>query len=278
MVRHSSVEENPNDESIESEIPKVYLKVQTVIEFDTFVATHGPFTNVDGSCDSEHTEPNSLKRKGGIKVESATRRSKQPAYFVSELAHVVAMCDERLPYVSLAKEVRKYTTSLHVQLTCSASLQLTNRKVFHQGVQVEANATGLVLKFIQLPPPTAEIGQSAAWHALLKRLLSASVRVLIKGVLKSWLVEFVFYSTPLSSTHPKEQGTFGPQLIFTTSIIIFINKLLYFVGSRRPIYFQYDMATIDNTSKTVDSLLNDWSQIVHLYTIVHDLSEYLKIG
>ncbi|XP_049820505.1 mediator of RNA polymerase II transcription subunit 14 isoform X2 [Aethina tumida] len=234
VVRHSSVEENPNDESIESEIPKVYLKVQTVIEFDTFVATHGPFTNVDGSCDSDHTEPNSLKRKGGIKVESATRRSKQPAYFVSELAHVVAMCDERLPYVSLAKE-------------------LTNRNVFHQGVQVEANATGLVLKFIQLPPPTAEIGQSAAWHALLKRLLSASVRVLIKGVLKSWLVEFVFYSTPLSSTHPKEQG------------------------SRRPIYFQYDMATIDNTSKTVDSLLNDWSQIVHLYTIVHDLSEYLKI-
>lgn len=39
-----------------------------------------------------------------MKPESATRRSKQPAYFVAELAHVVAMCDERLPFVTLANE------------------------------------------------------------------------------------------------------------------------------------------------------------------------------
>jgi mediator of RNA polymerase II transcription subunit 14 len=62
------------------------------------------------------------------------------------------------------------------------------------------------LKLIQLPPPTAEIGTSPAWHALLKRLLSASIRVLSKGMLKSWMTEFVFYSTPLTSLHPKEQG------------------------------------------------------------------------
>ncbi|XP_018576450.1 mediator of RNA polymerase II transcription subunit 14 [Anoplophora glabripennis] len=234
VVKHSGVEDNSADDNMETEMPKAFLKVQTLIEFDTFVATHGPFTSIDGSCDSDHTEPNVLKRKGGMKPESATRRSKQPAYFVAELAHVVAMCDERLPFVTLANE-------------------LTKRNVFHQGLQVEANATGLVLKLIQLPSPTKEIGISPAWHALLKRLLSVSIRVLSKGVLKSWMVEFVFYSTPLSSTHPKEQG------------------------SRRPIYFQYEMATIDCTSKTVDSLLSDWSQIVHLYTIVHDLSEYLKI-
>lgn len=71
------------------------------------------------------------------------------------------MCDERLPYVTLAVE-------------------LTKRDVFHQGLQVEANATGLVLKLIQLPPPSGEIGQSAAWRALLKRLLSVSVRVIGK--------------------------------------------------------------------------------------------------
>lgn len=235
VVKHSSIEDNPNDDTIETEIPKVYLRVQTLIEFDTFVATHGPFTNIDGPIDGDHTEPGSLKRKGGTKPESATRRSKQPAYFIAELAHVVAMCDERLPFVTLANE-------------------LTKRNVFHQGVQVEANATGLVLKLIQLPAPSAEIGQSPAWHALLKRLLSASIRVYIKGVLKHWMVEFVFYSTPLQSTHPKEQG------------------------SRRPIYFQYEMGTIDGTVKTVETLLNDWAQIVHLYTLVHDLSEYLKIG
>lgn len=49
-------------------------------------------------------------------------------------------------------------------------------------------------------------------------------------------------------------------------------------GSRRPVYFQYDRTTVDCTSKTVDLLLSDWGQIVHLYTIVHDLSEYLKMG
>ncbi|XP_060525569.1 mediator of RNA polymerase II transcription subunit 14 [Cylas formicarius] len=234
VVKHSSIEDNPNDESIETEIPKVFLKVQTLIEFDTFVATHGPFTCIDGGVDPDHTEGNSLKRKGGIKAESATRRSKQPAYFIAELAHVVAMCDERLPYVTLANE-------------------LTKKNIFHQGLQVEANATGLVLKLIQLPPPTTEIGRSQAWFALLKRLLSVSIRVLSKGALKSWMVEFVFCSTPLSSTHAKEQG------------------------SRRPIYFQYEMTTIDQTSKTVDCLLSDWWQIVHLYTVIHELSEYLKL-
>lgn len=232
VVKHSSIEDNPNDDTIETEIPKVYLKVQTLIEFDSFVATHGPFTSIDG--DPEHSEGNSLKRRASNSPESGTRRSKQPAYFIAELAHVVAMCDERLPYVSLANE-------------------LTRKNIFHQGLQVEANATGLVLKLIQLPPPTADIGHSPAWHALLKRLLSASIRVYSKGVLKNWIVEFVFYSTPLTSTHPKEQCC------------------------RRPIYFQYEMNTTDNTSKTVEALLNDWSQIVHLYTIVHDLSEYLKI-
>lgn len=45
------------------------------------------------------------KRKAGSRPESAARRSKHPAYFIPELAHVVAMCDERLPYVSLAQEV-----------------------------------------------------------------------------------------------------------------------------------------------------------------------------
>lgn len=46
------------------------------------------------------------KRKAVSKLDSPPKRSKQPAYFISELAHVVAMCDERLPFVTLATEVR----------------------------------------------------------------------------------------------------------------------------------------------------------------------------
>jgi hypothetical protein len=38
------------------------------------------------------------------------------------------------------------------------------------------------------------------------------------------------------------------------------------------------MGTADTVSRTVDALLNDWAQIVHLYLIVHDLAEYFKMG
>ncbi|XP_012231892.1 mediator of RNA polymerase II transcription subunit 14 isoform X4 [Linepithema humile] len=237
VVKHSSIEDDPHDDSIETEIPKMYLKVQSLIEFDTFVITHGPFTSVD----SEVVETTSNKRRStgvGGRTDAAgasqSRRPKHPAYFIPELAHVVALCDERIPFVTLAQE-------------------LSRREIAHQGLQVEANATALVLKLVQLPAPSPSIATSSAWHALLKRLLSVSIRVQGKGMAKTWTVEFVFYGSPLSSSHPKEQGL------------------------RRPVYFQYDMGTADTVSRTVDALLNDWAQIVHLYSIVHDLAEYFKI-
>jgi len=64
----------------------------------------------------------------------------------------------------------------------------------------------LVLKLVQLPAPSPSMATSSAWHALLKRLLSVSIRVQGKGMAKTWTVEFVFYGSPLSSSHPKEQG------------------------------------------------------------------------
>lgn len=49
FVRHSSIDDNPNDDSIETDTPKMYLKVQTMVEFDSFAAMHGPGTFVDGA-------------------------------------------------------------------------------------------------------------------------------------------------------------------------------------------------------------------------------------
>lgn len=49
FVKHSSIDDNPNDETIDNDIPKVYFRVQTLIEFDTFAVTHGPGTYVDGN-------------------------------------------------------------------------------------------------------------------------------------------------------------------------------------------------------------------------------------
>lgn len=85
-------------------------------------------------------------------------------------------------------------------------MQLTRREIAHQGLQVEANATALVLKLVQLPAPLQSMVTCSFWHALLKRLLSVSIRVQGKGMAKTWTVEFVFYGSPLSSGHPKELG------------------------------------------------------------------------
>ncbi|XP_046397458.1 mediator of RNA polymerase II transcription subunit 14 [Ischnura elegans] len=243
--------------------PKMFLKVLSVVEFDGFVVTHGPFTSVDdqsekgglsgaiaggGAAARESGGGGTIagvKRKlttgssggGGAgagaasgaasKYEPGARRSKHPAYFIPELAHVVALCDERIPFVTLAEE-------------------LNRRGIAHQGLQVESGATALVLRLVQLPtPPHMESRQMVP---LLKRLLSVSIRVQGKGT-KSWMAEFVFHGSPLTSIHPKEQGL------------------------RRPVYFQYEMgAGVEGVSRAVDGLLADWACVAHLHYLVEDVA------
>ncbi|XP_058460254.1 mediator of RNA polymerase II transcription subunit 14 [Malaya genurostris] len=239
-------------------IPKMYLRVESLIEFDTFVATHGPGTYID-------EQSGGMKRKlsGSEGFISKQQKIIYPAYFIPELAHVVAMCDEKLPFVALAKE-------------------LTRRRIPHGGLQVEANATSLVLKLLTLPqpkPPLVPVSHAAAnaqggqdqkppepkeisvpkiekevWNALLRRLLSVSVRAQInKGnQTRLWTTELVFYGTPLPSTHHKEQGM------------------------RRAVYLQYDMLPVDAVDRIVNMILNDWSKIVYLYTLVHVFGEHIK--
>lgn len=68
-------------------------------------------------------------------------------------------------------------------------------------------------------------------------------------------------------------------IIFSNLPVLEFNVIhKFFLGLRRPVYFQYDMLTAENINRTVDSLLSDWTQIVHLYTIVYDLAEYFKMG
>ena len=246
-VKPSSTEHDTSDDSIDTKNHNIYLKLESLIEFDTFVITHGSFTSVDSENEAENSGLSDLADKSGKKRKNTNinlrpdsvsaaqnKRPKSPAYFIPELAHVVALCDEQIPFVMLAQE-------------------LTKREISHQGLQIEANATALVLKLVQLPYPSTNVATSSAWNALLKRLLSVAIRVQGKGTGKTWLAEFVFYGSPLISSHPKEQGL------------------------RRPVYFSYEMGTIDGIPQMVDLLLNDWAQIVNLYSLVNDLSEYLKM-
>lgn len=175
---------------------------------------------------------------------------------------MVAMCDEKIPFMNLAQTLSKHN-------------------IPHSGLQVEANATSLVLKILALPQPgktnfaTQQQQQQGApavagenkpsgtsglpkidshvWDDLMRRVLSISIRSQTNknSQVRIWVVEFVFYSTPLQSSHPKEQG------------------------SRRTVYLTYEQANYD-FSKTVEDLLNDWSKIVYLYTLVYDFAEQLQ--
>lgn len=51
FVKHIAIDEDPKAPNIktESDVPKKYLTVQSMVEFDTFTATHGPGTYVDGN-------------------------------------------------------------------------------------------------------------------------------------------------------------------------------------------------------------------------------------
>lgn len=50
FVKHIAIDEDPKAISpkIDSDVPKKYLTVQSMVEFDTYTATHGPGTYVDG--------------------------------------------------------------------------------------------------------------------------------------------------------------------------------------------------------------------------------------
>jgi mediator of RNA polymerase II transcription subunit 14 len=56
-------------------------------------------------CFTDQSDKFPGKRKTGSRQEQGSRRTKHPAYFIPELAHVVALCDERIPFVTLAQEV-----------------------------------------------------------------------------------------------------------------------------------------------------------------------------
>ncbi|KAG7304522.1 hypothetical protein JYU34_011472 [Plutella xylostella] len=94
---------------------RAFLRLTSLVELDAFTLTHPPFTPID----TPGMQPG--KRKlGGHSLRAA--RGRQPAYFLPELAHVVAAADERVPTVNLAQEVGPITApERHASTNQSAS-------------------------------------------------------------------------------------------------------------------------------------------------------------
>lgn len=49
VVRQASIEDNPDDDSVQTSLPKSYLRAYHLVPLDSFLCTHGPCTKVDGT-------------------------------------------------------------------------------------------------------------------------------------------------------------------------------------------------------------------------------------
>ncbi|KAG6452583.1 hypothetical protein O3G_MSEX007707 [Manduca sexta] len=159
-------------------VARAFLKLHSLVELDTFTLTHGPFTPLDTPG----------MQAGKRKLSPANIRAvrvRQPAYFLPELAHVVAAADERVPFVNLAQE-------------------LASRGVTHGGVQPEWSGSALAMRIVSLPVP--EGAGAAAAAALRHRLLAATIRLTTKNQARVWTAEIVFHGSPVRTPNPKEQG------------------------------------------------------------------------
>ncbi|CAH1643386.1 unnamed protein product [Spodoptera littoralis] len=171
-------EGTPSSSSTPATAPRAYLKLNSLVELDTFTLTHGPFTPLD----TPGMQP------GKRKLSAASQRAvrvRQPAYFIPELAHVVAAADERVPFVNLAQE-------------------LAQRGVTHGGVQPEWSGSALAMRVVWLPRPDGACARAAA--ALRARLLAATIRLTTKNQARVWTAEFVFHGSPVRTPNPREQG------------------------------------------------------------------------
>ncbi|KAL1425420.1 hypothetical protein MTO96_019215 [Rhipicephalus appendiculatus] len=170
--------------AMETELPKAFLRVANFLQLDTFAIVHGPCTKIDMSLLSAGGK----RKLVGASNETLAKQPRYAGYFISELAHVVAFCDDRIPF-------------------CTLTVELNKRNICHQGMQIEANGTNFLVKIVQMPAGEDWEKETAA--ALQAATLSCTLRLQVKGI-KAWQAEFVFCSCPLPSQSPKERGPRRP--------------------------------------------------------------------
>lgn len=94
----------------------------------------------------------SIKRKASASEGPAAKQQKTiyPAYFIPELAHVVAMCDEKLPFVSLSLEVSGFFYIFGSNLDCSESLRLiTTHQAYKGSLRITLASFCLIVSWLR---------------------------------------------------------------------------------------------------------------------------------
>ncbi|XP_033107464.1 mediator of RNA polymerase II transcription subunit 14-like [Anneissia japonica] len=205
---------------------KSFLAPLTLFPIDPQSLVHGPNTAFEGSLGLN-------KRKqiqdGFHHVSSAKRRKfDHEHYFQDQLAHITALCDMRIPYIQLLEELSK-------------------NNICHQGVQVEGEGAGLVLKLTSPPPFDGTCTQAA--KELGKNLISCCFRLQLHSM--RWQIQLCFANCPLRSTNPKEQVPI------------------------RSVSLSYDHTTA-GTVVMWRHFIHEWSAIVRLYKPVLEFAPVIN--
>lgn len=165
--------------------PQVYMEAGHLMQLDTYACTHGPSAKLH---DFAVTEQNPLHRKRKLLImemnDQGAKRQKRSAYYVPELTHMVALCEDRIPFILLADELAK-------------------RSIPHQGIQVDGGNGGLSLMLIGSLPCFDLNGKTL--EQMQNDLLSCKFRIQRKPT-RIWMVESTFTNCPIRSTNPREQG------------------------------------------------------------------------
>ncbi|KAG1686097.1 Mediator of RNA polymerase II transcription subunit 14 [Nymphon striatum] len=186
-VKPTSFEEEviPVAESPLETSTKAFLLVSVFRKLDSFGVTHGTCTAVE-SINSKYSGLG--KRISDVSSLAEVKHPKYSRCFVSKLAHVIALCDERIPFSILMEE-------------------LSRRGIAHQGIQVEAHGNNLTLGIVKHPQVPGV--SKTTYDRLYSQMLSCKIRIQGKGA-RCWLVEYVFCKCPLSTTSNQEQEILHP--------------------------------------------------------------------
>ncbi|KAF2357663.1 Mediator complex subunit Med14 [Trinorchestia longiramus] len=246
LVREASIEDDPNDPSVQTSLPRSYMRAYGLMPLDTFLCSHGPHTKLDVADVTQSSSSSSSVAGGSSNKrhmrdppvgEPASKRVKVPAYFLPEVVQCVALCDQLCPLA-------------HV------SSQLLRQGVRSGGVQVEDGGVGLVVRVVGLPNTPGL--SPAVQEALLSSLLSLSVRVQVpqfRGV-KCIVAEYIFSNVPFPTV--KESSSLNS-----------VNTSLSGIH-RRSVVSVHELGSSGvYASSCTDRLVAEWHCIAQLYHLVH---------
>ncbi|XP_043223029.1 mediator of RNA polymerase II transcription subunit 14-like [Amphibalanus amphitrite] len=178
-VKPCSIEDGSEDAN-ERHLPKKYLKVLTFVELDTFLCLHGPGTVLEAGV------AETPRQRAPSAPGSPSRAAGSPAFFITELAQVVALCDEQIPCAALCSE-------------------LSRQRVPHGGAAVDPSGQSRYIRLIDLP--TVADVEPVAMEQLRRALLSATITQQEDKQGSRWAVEYVFHGAPARSQQRREQAS-----------------------------------------------------------------------